>query len=41
LGRGEEWEWKKRGRVKYRRRWKRFTESQEIEPRHVEMEDGN
>ena len=41
LGGGEEREEKKRGRIRYGRRWRRYTEGQETEQRCVAMGDGN
>ena len=40
LGEREEGEEKKRGRIRYGRRWRRCTEGQEIEQRCVAMGDG-
>ena len=40
MGGREEGEGKKRGRIRYGRRWRRCTEGQEIEQRCVAMGDG-
>ena len=40
MGGREEEEGKKRGRIRYGRRWRRCTEGQEIEQRCVAMGDG-
>jgi hypothetical protein len=40
LGGREEGEEKKKGRIRYGRRWMRCTEGQEIEQRSVAMGDG-
>ena len=37
MGGREEGEGKKKGRISYGRRWRRYTEGQEIEQRCVEM----
>ena len=39
MGGREDWKAKKRGRIRYERRW-RCTESQEIEQRYIAMGDG-
>ena len=40
MGGREEGEWKKKGRIRYERRWRRCTQVHKIEQRYVVMGDG-